>query len=149
MRLIYIKIKTDMSKQYKTDELIELTLKAVKKHKLVFITDVVIYLPVSRATFYNHNLDKVDTIKEAIFENQVAMKMKLRSKWMESQAPVLQLALMKLISSDDERRALSTSFMETKQKHQVEDLSPFTDDQLIEMMKDQDTNQGGEDDSTT
>lgn len=144
-----IKIKTDMSKQYKTDELIELTLKAVKKHKLVFITDVVIYLPVSRTTFYNHNLDKVDSIKEAILDNQVSMKMKLRSKWMESQAPVLQLALMKLISSDDERRALSTSFMETKQKHQVEDMSPFTDEQLIEMMKDQDTNQGGEDDSTT
>ena len=48
---------------------------------------------------------------------------------------------MKLVSTDDERRSMSTSFMETKQKHKVEDLREFTDEQLLDMMKDEQDDQ--------
>ena len=121
--------------KYETKELIKKSLEAIKKHDLVFVTDVVTYLPCSRALFYERQLDKVDSIKEALEDNKVQMKVKMRKKWFESQTPALQLAFMKLISSDDERRALSTSFMETKQKHEVQDLSKHTTEDLLEMLK--------------
>lgn len=126
---------------------IDLSLKIIKSKAVVFITDLVVFLPIGRTQFYNYELDKVDSIKEAIEDNKIQLKMKMRSKWMESPAPALQMALMKLISSDDERRALSTSFMETKQKHQHEDLSPFTDEELLQMMKDKDESDEQESDN--
>jgi len=49
--------------------------------------------------------------------------------------PALQLAYYKLLAEDVERKALSTSYMETKQKHQTEDLSKFTEAELLDMMK--------------
>jgi len=55
---------------------------------------------------------------------------------------------MKLISSDDERRAMSTSFMETKQKHKVEDLREFTDEELLDMMKDEEQDDQQETDNS-
>jgi len=124
-----------------TEELIEKSLKAIKEHKLVFITDVVTYLPCSRASFYNKGLDKLDILKDALEDNKVEMKVKMRSKWYESDTPALQLAFMKLISSDNERRALSTSFMETKQKHEVQDFSGHTTDELLEMLKNEENDQ--------
>ncbi len=137
-----------MSKSYDTKELLRQSLKAIEKHKLVFIDDISTYLPCSRATFYNHQLDKVDAIKDSLVKNRVELKVAMRSKWFKSDSPPLQIALMKLISSDDERRAMSTSFMETKQKHKVEDLREFTDEELLDMMKDEEQDNQQETDNT-
>ncbi len=137
-----------MSKAYDTKELLRQSLEAIEKHKLVFIDDISTYLPCSRATFYNHQLDKVDAIKDSLVKNRVELKVAMRNKWFKSDSPPLQIALMKLISSDDERRAMSTSFMETKQKHKVEDLREFTDEQLLDMMKDEEQDDQQETDNT-
>ena len=137
-----------MSKAYNTEELLRQSLEAIEKHKLVFIDDISTYLPCSRATFYNHQLDKVDAIKDSLVKNRVELKVAMRNKWFKSDSPPLQIALMKLISSDDERRAMSTSFMETKQKHKVEDLREFTDEQLLDMMKDEEQDDQQETDNT-
>ena len=140
-----------MSKSFNTEELLSQSLEAIDKHKLIFIDDISTYLPCSRATFYNHQLDKVDDIKDSLIKNRVELKVAMRNKWFKSDSPPLQIALMKLISSDDERRAMSTSFMESKQNHKVEDLREFSDEELIEMMKskEEDEQEGGEDDPTT
>ena len=137
-----------MSKAYNTEELLRQSLEAIEKHKLVFIDDISTYLPCSRATFYNHQLDKVDAIKDSLVKNRVELKVAMRDKWFKSDSPPLQIALMKLISSDDERRAMSTSFMETKQKHKVEDLREFTDEELLDMMKDEEQDDQQETDNT-
>lgn len=137
-----------MSKAYNTEELLRQSLEAIEKHKLVFIDDISTYLPCSRATFYNHQLDKVDAIKDSLVKNRVELKVAMRNKWFKSDSPPLQIALMKLISSDDERRAMSTSFMETKQKHKVEDLREFTDEELLDMMKDEEQDDQQETDNT-
>ena len=137
-----------MSKAYNTEELLRQSLEAIEKHKLVFIDDISTYLPCSRATFYNHQLDKVDAIKDYLVKNRVELKVAMRNKWFKSDSPPLQIALMKLISSDDERRAMSTSFMETKQKHKVEDLREFTDEELLDMMKDEEQDDQQETDNT-
>jgi len=138
----------NMSKAYNTEELLRQSLEAIDKHKLVFIDDISTYLPCSRATFYNHQLDKVDAIKDSLVKNRVELKVAMRNKWFKSDSPPLQIALMKLISSDDERRAMSTSFMETKQKHKVEDLREFTDEELLDMMKDEEQDDQQETDNT-
>lgn len=124
-------------KAFDIPDLIKKSLKAIKDHELVFVYDVCTYLPCSRSLFYEKNLDKLDEIKEALAENKSKIKQKLRSKWGESNAPALQLAYYKLLAEDVERKALSTSYMETKQKHQTEDLSKFTDEELLDMMKPQ------------
>jgi len=87
-------------------------LKEIKKKKLIFIEDVVCYLPCSRATFYNHGLDKLDTIKDALELNKVDIKTSLRSKWYKSPNATLQMALMRLTCSDEERKKLAINYTE-------------------------------------
>ena len=57
-------------KPFDIPEIIQKSLKAIKKHELVFIYDVITYLPCSRSLFYEKNLDKLDEIKEALAENK-------------------------------------------------------------------------------
>lgn len=124
-------------KKYDTNDLEILSLDAINKHKLFFIEDIIPYLPCGRSLFFERNLDKMDSIKEALIKNKVELKVAMRAKWYKSTAPALQLALMKLISSDDERKALSTSYMESKQEHTMPDLSNLSTEQLIDLLKDE------------
>lgn len=93
---------------YDEQELEKLSLKVIKKHGLIKIQEIVAYLPCSRATFYNIGLDRLDTIKKAIYEERIKRKVKLRAKWEEDKAaPVLQLAAYKLMADEDELNRLS------------------------------------------
>jgi hypothetical protein len=119
---------------YDKQDLINLALEAIKKNQLVFVDEVVTFLPCSRATFYNHELDKLDELKDAINNVRTSMKSQMRNKWRESDNATLQIGLMKLIASDEERKRLSTGYMETVQKHIAPDLSNLTTDQIIELL---------------
>ena len=103
---------------YKTNELERLSLEAIEKYKLFFIEDVVAYLPCDKSTFYAHKLHESNTIKEALLTVKTNIKVSMRSKWYLSEQPTLQLALMKLISSEEELRKLSMSHnvLEEKEK---------------------------------
>ena len=101
---------------YKTTELEVQSLKVIKEKLLIFIDDIVVYLPCNRATFYNHNLDKLDTIKDALEFNKTETKIKLRTKWQESDNATLQIALMRLICNDAERRKLAINYTEVTGK---------------------------------
>ena len=92
---------------YKTEELEKQALEAIEKHKLFFIEDIVAYLPCDKKTFYNHNLHEFPSIKDALLEVRTNLKVSMRSKWFRSENPTLQLALMKLLSNDQELRKLS------------------------------------------
>jgi hypothetical protein len=93
--------------QYKTEELIEKSLKAIEQYGVHFIEDVIVHLPCSRATFYNHGLDKLDAIKDAIDVNKIKLKTNLRKKWYESDNATTQIALYKLIANPNELKALT------------------------------------------
>ena len=95
---------------YNTEELIKQSLEAIEKHKLFFIDDVVSYLPCSRSTFYEKELDKSDIIKEALTKVKTDIKVSMRSKWYKSENATLQMGLMKLISNDEERKRLSQTY---------------------------------------
>ena len=128
---------TKRTEKYNTADLEKQSIEAITKNKLFFIEDIIPYLPCSRSLFYERNLDKMDSIKEALIKNKVELKVSMRAKWYKSNAPALQLALMKLISSDDERKALSTSYMESKQEHLMPDLSSLSTEQIIDLIKDE------------
>jgi hypothetical protein len=93
-------------------KLIDTCLKLIQEHNLFFITDLCAYLPFSHATFYNKGLDKIDTLKEALDKNKIDTKVRLLKKWEDSTNATLQMALMKLICSDEERKKLSMEYKE-------------------------------------
>lgn len=95
---------------YKKKDLERLALKAIENDQtIVFECDIVQCLPCSRATYYNHGLDKLDTIKEALDRNKSAIKQSLRKKWYDSDNATVQIALYKLIGSDEETEKLNGS----------------------------------------
>ena len=100
---------------YNTKELKDQALKAIEKHKLFFIEDVVAFLPCAKPTFYEHfpnDSNDYKDIAEALNRNKIEVKTSLRSKWYKSNAAPLQLALYKLIANPDEHRALQMNYQD-------------------------------------
>ena len=87
---------------YDTKELEAQALESIGKYKLIWIEEVLSYLPCSKQTFYDHGLDKLDTIKAAILKNRTDLKVGMRKKWYDSDNATTQIALYKLIGTDDE-----------------------------------------------
>ena len=104
---------------YDTDKLEQEALEAIEKYRLFFIEDVVVYVSCSRATFYNHGLDKLDSIKEALAKNKIDIKVSMRNKWFLSESATLQVALMKMIATDDEAHRLNGSRQEIRHQGAV------------------------------
>lgn len=80
------------------------------KHKLFFVEDIIAMLPCSKPTFYDFfkpDSDEFNILKELIDANRISIKVGLRKKWNDSDAPALQLSLYKLICSNEERKNLS------------------------------------------
>lgn len=104
---------------YDTETLLRTALEAIEKNKLFFVEDVVAYLPCTKATFYDHfpvESDELNLIKEALNQNRVEIKVSMRSKWFKSDNPTLQVALMKIIATDEEAHRLNGSRQEVDVK---------------------------------
>jgi hypothetical protein len=108
---------------YNPKELETKALEAIEKNKLFFIDDVIAYLPCSRATFYNLELEKLDTIKDALTKVKTEIKVSMRSKWYKSENPTLQMGLMKLIASPDELKQLAMTHVESNNTYEVKDFN--------------------------
>lgn len=65
----------------------------------------------TRKTLYDWQFHKCNTIKDAIESNITKVKQFLRREWRTGNA-TLQLALYKLLSSDEERKALQMEYRE-------------------------------------
>ena len=116
---------------YDTNSLEKKALEAIKKHKLMFQEHLIAYLPCSKQTYYDHNLDKSDVIQKAIEENRVSRKVKMLSNWAESNAPALQIACMKMIGSEEEAHRLNGS----KQEIKHEDMPKKIDIEIVKREK--------------
>jgi hypothetical protein len=123
---------------YNTNELEQQALEAIKEHGLVFIEEVVSFLPCSKPTFYEHGLNESNAIKEAIKYNKVSKKAKLRKNWEHSENATLNISLYKLLANEEELMRLSVQkiHQETKQetKHSI-DFNKLTDEQLDEYLR--------------
>jgi len=122
---------------YNKKELEKKSIEAITKYKLIWIEEVVSYLPCGKVTFYKYRLNESNPIKAAIEKNRTDLKVSLRQKWYQSDNATLQMGLMKLIGSEDEAARLSGSTqnlnisLEERTK-KVNTLFP-TDDELIEI----------------
>lgn len=98
---------------YKTEELFKSAIENIRKHRLVFIEDIIAYLPCSKPTFYEHFPNESDYYKkmfEELEKNRIDLKIGMRSKWYKSNSPALQIALMKLIANEDELKRMSVTY---------------------------------------
>lgn len=109
---------------YKKKELEKLALAAIEADEhIVSFDDVIAELPCSQKTFFNHKLHELHSLKEALGENKVKIKKSLRKKWKDSDNATVQIALYKLIGSEEEAERLNG----TRQKidatvsHQIDD----------------------------
>lgn len=93
---------------YDTKDLERKAIKAIDKYKLLFLEDVIAYLPCSSATFYNHKMEELESIKKGLESNRINIKVGLRSKWYKGNNPTTQLALYKLSANEEELKRLNT-----------------------------------------
>jgi len=116
---------------YKTPDMIKKCLEVIRGDKsIVFIEDIIVSVPFSKATFYNYKLDELDDIKEALEANKIKTKNTLRKSWAISKSPVLQIALYKLIATDEEYDRLNTQKLDHSNKGEKFDFNPMSDDEL-------------------
>lgn len=94
---------------YKKNEIETLAIKAIQKHNLITIEQIVSFIPCSKATFYNLKLYELDTIKDALNKSKTENKNKLFNKWITSDNPTLQIAAYKLMAEDKELHKLTSS----------------------------------------
>lgn len=102
---------------YDKQKIFEQAKEMIVKHKLFFVEDIVAFLPISKPTFYEYfpvDSNEVNELKGLLETNRVELKVSMRSKWYKSNAPALQMALMKLIATPEELRKLSMQFVESE-----------------------------------
>ena len=95
---------------YDRNKIFEQAKDAIVKNKLFFIEDIVAFLPCDKTTFYRFfevNCNEYNELKDLLETNRTELKVSMRSKWYTSNAPALQMALMKLIATPEELRKLS------------------------------------------
>jgi hypothetical protein len=89
----------------------------IKTKKLFFIEDVVTLLPCTKSTFYEFfqtESDELNTIKELLDKNKIEIKNGLRNKWFNGNNPLTQMALYKLIGTEEEYHRIASTKTENK-----------------------------------
>lgn len=107
--------------KYNKEKLFEQAKEAVAKKKLIFIEEIVSFLPCCKTTFYDYFPDgsnELNELKTMIENNTVDIKSKLRTKWYESDNPTLQIALYRLTSRDDEHKKLNQTYVDHTSKNE-------------------------------
>ena len=107
--------------KYNKEKLFQQAKEAVLKNNLIFIEEIVSFLPCSKQTFYEYfplGSDELDEIKAIIEDNSVNIKSGLRNKWYESDNPTLQIALYRLTSREDEHKKLNQTYTDITSKNE-------------------------------
>ena len=118
---------------YDRKKIFEQAKEVIVKHKLFFVDDIVAFLPCSKSSFYEFypdGSDELDELKELLEQNRVTLKVSMRSKWYTSNAPALQMALMKLIATPEELKKLSMQFVESENTNKNIDAGKLTDEEI-------------------
>ena len=102
---------------YNRVKIYEQALDLIEKKKLFFIEDIITLLPISKQTFYDYfkvDSDELDTIKEGLDKNKIEIKNGLRNKWYNGSNPLTQMALYKLIGTEEEYHRIASTKTENK-----------------------------------
>ena len=100
----------------KTDKYKAELLDVIKKHKIAFFDHAFGFTSFKRSTAYNHGLDKLDDIKNAIAQNRVKAKNYMLNKWIASDNPTLQLAAYRLCADPEEHQKLNQQYIDHTSK---------------------------------
>ena len=117
---------------YDRKKIFEQAKEMIVKHKLFFVEDIIAFIPCSKQTFYDFfpvESDELDTLKTLLEVNRTTLKVSMRSKWYTSNAPALQMALMKLIATPEELKKLSMQFVESDNNTKL-NIETVTKEQL-------------------
>ncbi len=131
---------------YNPEELFIQAKNIAESKKLIFIEEIVSFLPCDKTTFYKHfplDSNELDELKTIINNNKVAIKSTMRKKWYDSENPTLQLALYRLTSTSEEHRLLNQQYRDlTSGGEKIENpvTQLFSNDLLPKNKRDNDEN---------
>jgi hypothetical protein len=98
---------------YNRQRIFEQAKEQITSKKLIFVEEVVAFLPIAKKTFYEWfpiDSDESNELKGLIETNKISLKTSMRKKWYDSDNATLQMGLMKLIASPEEHKKLSQNF---------------------------------------
>lgn len=114
---------------YDKSKIFEQAKEAVSEKKLFFIEDIVACLPISKETFYRFfpiDSNEYDEIKRMLEANKIELKIGMRKKWYQSENATLQLALYRLLSTEEEHKKLNQSSVDvTTQGEKINQIHIF------------------------
>jgi len=90
--------------------IIYICVEVIVKHNIIFIEELISFIPISKGTFYAWKLNEMDLLKDAIEVGKVKQKSHMRTNWYASDNPTLQLACYRLLAKDEEHRRLNTNY---------------------------------------
>lgn len=103
-----------------TDEyLIKESLRVIEEKNLFFIGDIFGFVEFHEATFYRHKCEDCKDIKAALKKNRIFVKHELRKKWRDGDNATTQIALMKLICTEQERKNISQTHQDVTSKGNI------------------------------
>ena len=111
------KINENTYTKAEKEKILQKSIKVAKDKGLFFASDVCVFLPITEKTFYDWEFHKCEKLKETLSENKVNVKVKLRKNWESSTSATLQIALYKLVATEEERKILADN-----QTIKVEDM---------------------------
>jgi len=98
----------------------EQILKLIEKHKIMKIQHIFQhYTDLGSSQFYNLELEKSESIKEAISKNKSKAVSYMLNKWVGSDNATLQISAFKVLCEDEDRKKLSMQFVESENKHEL------------------------------
>ena len=102
-------------------------LETIAKNPIFKFKDIFVYYKgCGRSTAYNHNLDKLDSIKEALYSNRRKGVSTMLSIWIGSKNATLQLAAMRMICDPEEHRSLNQNYTDlTSKGEKIENKDPL------------------------
>jgi len=97
---------------YDRDAIFEQAKNAIKENDLIWVDEIFAFLPCSKTSFYTYfpaDSDELNELKGLIAVKRISLKSELRKKWFKSEAPALQVGLMKLLGTEEESHRLNGS----------------------------------------
>ena len=102
---------------YNKQDIFEQAKVEIVSKRLIFVDEIPTFLPCSRSTFWEYFPDKsdeLDSIKELLDKNKIDVKNGLRNKWYNGNNPLTQMALYKLIGTEEEYHRIASTKTENK-----------------------------------
>jgi hypothetical protein len=122
---------------YKTKELFEKAIEAIKERKLFWIEQVVVYLPCVKSVFYDHfpnDSNESNALKTLLEDNRIKVCQAQNNKWFNSEQGALQIAFRKIVGTDEERRKLSQTYQDVNIGGKKEEPIKLSVDQIHKIL---------------